>query len=85
MTYEEALEITNKSLDKLKIIPEQENISYMIKVEKALEKQIPKKPKISLHGTTDFNTKVTCPSCHGMVFTEKYCRHCGQALETERK
>lgn len=49
------------------------------------EKQTPKKPHIILNGTTGLNTKATCPSCHGMVFTEKYCRHCGQALENERK
>lgn len=47
----------------------------------ALEKQIPKKPKINLHGTTDYNTKCTCPSCGGFVCTDKYCRNCGQALD----
>lgn len=48
----------------------------------ALEKQIPKKVKISLKGTTDWNTKCRCPVCSNDVFnTLKFCEHCGQALD----
>lgn len=51
-------------------------------VKSALEKQIPKKAHISLHGTTDWNTKCRCPVCRKDVFgTQKYCGNCGQALD----
>ena len=46
----------------------------------ALEKQIQKKPKISIHGTTDHNTKVKCPVCGNFV-AGKYCVNCGQRLD----
>lgn len=41
----------------------------------------PKPPKITIHGTTDLNTTVRCPTCHGMIFDDKFCRHCGQAIK----
>lgn len=48
----------------------------------ALKKQIPKKSHISLHGTTDWNTRCRCPVCRKDVFgTQKYCGNCGQALD----
>ena len=46
----------------------------------ALEKQIPQKPKITLHGTTGWNTKEHCPVCNAMVYNN-YCWNCGQALK----
>ena len=50
----------------------------------AIEKQIPKKPNI--HGVREdreVNTiSYTCPMCHEHIWvTEKYCKHCGQALD----
>ena len=49
---------------------------------RALEKQIPKKPRITLHGTTDYNTTCKCRSCGSFVnTTDNYCRTCGQAIE----
>ena len=47
----------------------------------ALEKQIPKKPNISLKGTTGWNTKCHCPICRAFVSNGKYCSECGQALD----
>lgn len=48
----------------------------------ALEKQIPKKPKI--HGYREgreINTiSYTCPVCNKHISKEKFCKHCGQAL-----
>lgn len=48
----------------------------------ALEKQMPKKVKISLHGTTDWNTKCQCNVCGKDLFDgQKYCSHCGQKID----
>ena len=49
-------------------------------LKEAVEKQIPKKPIIKLHGTTGWNTKEYCPVCKAMVHSN-YCCKCGQALE----
>ena len=82
MTYQEAIEnlkylisgdCTDNQMDFV------EEIKMAIT---ALEKQIPKKAHISLHGTTDWNTKCRCPACRKDVFgTQKYCGNCGQALD----
>ena len=47
------------------------------------EKQKPKKAKITLKGTTDYNTKVTCPTCKLSLLHSRanYCYICGQAIE----
>lgn len=48
----------------------------------ALKKQIPQKVKISLKGTTDWNTKCHCPMCHKDLFDgQQYCSYCGQKIE----
>ena len=62
----------------------------------ALEKQIPKKPKIkyflNIHGLAPYVKIKRCPSCGGCVsryketwvypkIENKYCSHCGQALD----
>lgn len=47
----------------------------------ALKRQIPMKPKISIKGTTGWNTKCYCPNCHSFISTGKYCHECGQALD----
>lgn len=50
---------------------------------KALEKQLPKKPK---NPEEDYGTFV-CPSCCGLIYTEdkfethKFCLLCGQAID----
>lgn len=48
-------------------------------LKEAVEKQIPKKPKITIHGTTGYSTKEFCPVCNAMVHGN-YCWNCGQAL-----
>lgn len=81
MTNEEALNLTTKSLEELHIVPEQENISYMIKVKKALEKQIPKRPK-------EGSGMMFCGNC-GNWFDETYdvpfCPSCGQAQDWRKE
>ena len=47
---------------------------------KAVEKQIPKKPNITLRGTTGWNTEAYCPVCKTMVHSS-YCSGCGQAIK----
>ena len=49
----------------------------------ALEKQIPKKPNITLRGTTGWNTESHCPVCKTMVHSG-YCSGCGQAIDWEK-
>ena len=49
-------------------------------LKEAVEKQIPKKPKITIHGTTGYSTKEYCPVCNAMVYGN-YCWNCGQALD----
>lgn len=54
-------------------------------LKEAVEKQIPKKPKI--HGYREgreINTiSYTCPICNKHIGREKFCKHCGQALDCE--
>ncbi len=48
----------------------------------ALEKRMPQKAKISLHGTTDWNTRCRCPACNKDLFdSQKYCSECGQRID----
>lgn len=49
----------------------------------ALEKQIPKKPNIHGHreGREINSISYTCPVCNQHIGREKYCKHCGQALD----
>ena len=47
----------------------------------ALKKQLPKKPEITLTGTTGWNTRTFCPVCEKEVLSGNYCLHCGQALD----
>ena len=51
----------------------------------ALKKQVPAKPKITLHGTTGYNTKCSCPVCGSMVNSDNYCRNCGQAIDRNKE
>lgn len=71
MTYKEAF-------DMCRDLPP---TNYNEVCKKALEKQIPKKVKISLKGTTDLNTKCRCPDCGAFISNGKYCRECGQAID----
>ena len=55
-------------------------------IKTALEKQKPQKPKITIKGTTDYNTNTLCPICGKMVrLCEKFCCNCGQALDWEKE
>lgn len=48
----------------------------------ALEKQIPQKPNIhGLREGREINTiSYTCPICNEHIGRDKFCKHCGQAL-----
>ena len=50
------------------------------------EKHAPKKPKITLKGSTDYNTRIKCPTCHCSLLHSRanYCFICGQAIEWGR-
>lgn len=73
MTIEEALKLTQKSLRELKLFPEQEDVSYMLKVNGALEKQIPYNTGNKFVGTC---------KCGKKVYPHMdYCDKCGQALK----
>lgn len=80
MTNEEAI---------IKLLPITDNMAYTdvfqdackVAIE-ALKSRIPMKPKITLHGTTDYNTKCFCPSCGRFIRdTAKFCDDCGQAID----
>ena len=44
--------------------------------------RLPKKAKISIHGTTDWNTRCRCPVCDKDLFdSQKYCSECGQKID----
>lgn len=44
--------------------------------------RLPKKAKISIHGTTDWNTRCRCPVCDKELFdSQKYCSECGQKID----
>ena len=48
----------------------------------ALRRQVPQKAKISLHGSTDWNTRCRCPACDKDLFdSQKYCSECGQRID----
>ena len=41
-----------------------------------------KKAKISIHGTTDWNTRCRCPVCDKDLFDgQKFCSECGQRID----
>lgn len=56
---------------------------YIPKIKIALEKQTPKKPNIHGHreGREINSISYTCPVCNQHISREKYCKHCGQALD----
>ena len=78
MTEQEAINVLEKYAD----IPKSETVraAYQMAIA-ALRRQIPKKVKISLKGTTGWNTKCHCPNCRTFISNGKYCSECGQALE----
>ena len=92
MTYEEALKLTNDSISQGHILPEQENYSYMYRVQEALENQIPKETiEDGYNGGA-----CACPSCGWAFAFDKeskaeiikmdmyhYCPECGQAIKWE--
>ena len=89
MTYKKAVIWTEGSLIMGRVAPEQESYPYMETVKKALEKQIPKKPKCKTYPTGGFEIlcecgkqlyrvdKYNCEWGHKMA----YCELCGQAID----
>lgn len=70
MTNEEALNILYKG-----IAPNPTANNECIELcKKALEKQIPKKPRKT-------RTEIVCPTCATLVGSSPYCRYCGQKLD----
>ena len=55
---------------------------YIDRTENERIERLPKKAKISLHGTTDWNTRCRCPVCNKDLFdSQKYCSECGQKID----
>lgn len=79
MTAEEALEIVTNAIQTEHMTAEQDKALAI--AQKALEKQIPKKPNVHVKGTTGYNTLAYCPECGDIVGCNKYCSRCGQRLE----
>ncbi len=82
MTAEETIEIITNAIQSEKMTCEQDKALAI--AQKALEKQIPKKPIISEEQHVRYVTTFDCPACNGN-FTgfgvAKYCYHCGQAID----
>jgi hypothetical protein len=82
MTPKEAINIILRSV--VHSVKSRENLSEALFImQKAMERQIPKKANITIKGTTDFNTTLNCPTCHKMPIGVKprYCSECGQAID----
>lgn len=90
MTPEEALEIITNAIQTDKKTVEQDKALAI--AQKALEKQIPKKPG----ATEDYPHRLYCPNCYypfernkseialireHFIVGNKYCPDCGQALD----
>ena len=84
MNNTKALKILNKNLqvavhDCDGLNPEceqeqQEQVKALQIAVKAVEKQIPKKPRKT-------RSEIVCPTCNTLVGSSPYCRYCGQALD----
>lgn len=77
---------TGKQID----VKEQEGHDIYLIAEKALEKQIPKKPSVTINptdikiGSLTWKTGAKvhyCPICNNPISCDKYCRICGQKLD----
>ena len=92
MTPQKALEIITNAIQTNKMTFEQDNALAI--TQKALEKQIPKKPKfydtkfrqrgLKYGEHTTIEKAYNCPNCNCTVWgtdKAKYCSHCGQALD----
>ncbi len=69
--------VVKNEVDEIETVQMQNALQLAIS---ALEKQIPKKTKITLRGTTGYSTKEFCPVCNAIVYGN-YCYKCGQALD----
>lgn len=85
MTYQEALEIITNTVQ-CNDYTEEKDIALSI-VQKALGKQIPKKP---LEQECDFfDFRLVCPECKNSIvnvwnsrdYKPNYCHYCGQRLD----
>lgn len=86
MTTQEALEIITNAILTSKCTSERDK-GLAIIAQKALEKQIPKKP-IRSRDSVRYALCYQCPSCGGSFSgtgIADYCYHCGQALDWEDK
>lgn len=80
MTNEDALYWCEKFTDNV-VISNLKGERMFLALE-AIGKQIQKKAKISLRGTTDYNTRCRCPVCDKDLFdSQKYCSECGQKID----
>lgn len=91
MTTEEAIEIVTNAIQTEKMTAEQDRALAI--VQKAVEKQLPKKPLKPPKGTLNYihpDWYYTCPSCRRFVtVTEQshgkikipHCKWCGQAFD----
>lgn len=82
MIYEEALEIITNTIQTDKITAEQD--TALAVAQKALQKQMAKKPIPNEKDNIRFSLCYSCPEC-GRTFSgtgiADYCYHCGQALD----
>ena len=78
----------NAIVEKIKEIAQEEGINSLVLLNKkeivaALAKEIPEKPNVhGLREGREINTvSYTCPMCNEHIGRDRYCKHCGQALD----
>lgn len=90
MTYEEALKRANETVAEGSFTPEIQDYSFWYCVIEALEKQIPKKPKLNEDAcgcridktySTDAHFCYNCNSYVPNYDYDKFCSACGQAID----
>ena len=91
-TYNTAIQIAdnfnNAIVEKIKEIAQEMGVNSLVLLNKheiafALAKEMPEKPKV--HGIREgreINTvSYTCPMCNEHIGRDRYCKHCGLALD----
>ena len=91
-SYNTAIQVVenfdNAIVEKIKEIAQEMGVNSLMLLNKheiafALAKEIPEKPKVpGLREGREINTvSYTCPMCNEHIGRDRYCKHCGQALD----
>lgn len=86
--FQVAESFDNAIVEKIKEIAQEMGVNSLVLLNKheiafALAKEMPEKPKVhGLREGREINTvSYTCPMCNEHIGRDRYCKHCGQALD----